>query len=173
MPDDATPRPIPTVHAIVAGFGVPGRHCADWLARHGRPFVVIELNGQTVDRCTRAGLSIIKGDATTDAALRAAGIDRADLLAVAIPDESTALAVVAAARRLNPTVRILARVNHVSVALEAVKQGADEAVVAEELAAREFVRLLEGGRSFFRGHDGHPAVQAAASTPPASTPPSR
>ena len=42
--------------------------------------------------------------------------------------------------------------------MEAVKRGADEAIVAEELAAREFVRLLEGGRSSFRGHEGHPVA---------------
>ncbi len=142
-------------HAIVAGFGVPGRNCADWLARQGHAYVVIEQNASTVDRCGRTGVPIIAGDARDEATLREAGIERAGLVAVTIPDEAVALAIVTAARKLNPTARILARVNHVSIAMEAVKQGADEAVVAEELAAREFVRLLEGGRSSFRAHDGH------------------
>jgi voltage-gated potassium channel Kch len=151
---------VTAAHAIVAGFGVPGRNCADWLARQRHPYVVIEQNPATVDRCGRTGVPIIAGDARDDDTLRRAGIDRADLVAVTIPDETVALAVVAAARRLNPGARILARVYHVSIAMEAVKQGADEAVVAEELAAREFVRLLEGGRSVFRAHDGHPVGTA-------------
>ncbi len=157
MPDDVT-IPNPTGHAIVAGFGVPGRNCADWLARHGRPFVVIERNPATVERCTRAGLKLLAGDASDESVLRAAGIERADLLAVTVPDEAVAIAVVTAARRMNPTVRILARVSHVSMALESVRQGADEAVAAEELTAREFVRLLDGGQSAFHGHEGHPAA---------------
>jgi voltage-gated potassium channel len=168
--DDVT-QPLPAVHAIVAGFGVPGRHCADWLARHGRSFVVIERNAQTVDRCSRTGVPIIEGDATDEAVLRAAGMEQADLLAVAIPDEAVALAVVAAGRRLNPRARILARVYHVSIALEALKQGGDDAIVAEELAAREFVRLLEGGRGAFHSHDGHPVVHAAVGIPPAARSP--
>ena len=157
LSDESTPS-SPAAHAVVAGFGVPGRNCADWLARHGRPFVVIERNPATVDRCARVGLTIRAGDATDEATLRSAGIEGADLLVVTIPDEAVATAVVMAARRLNPTVRILARMSHVSAALDAVRRGADEAVAAEELVAREFVRLLDGGRSAFRAHDGHAAA---------------
>jgi voltage-gated potassium channel Kch len=148
-PDGELPADAPPRYAIVAGFGVPGRNCAEWLGRHGWSFVVIERNDQTVDRCGKVGVPIVAGDATDEATLRRAGIDRADLLAVTIPDEAVALAVIAAARRLSPRVRILARVYHISVAFEAVKQGADETIVAEELAAREFTRLLDGGRSSF------------------------
>jgi voltage-gated potassium channel Kch len=60
------------------------------------------------------------------------------------------LEAVSIARKLNPKVRIIARVQYISAGLDAVRRGADEAVVAEELAAREFVRLLEGGRSTIR-----------------------
>ncbi len=152
------PDPQPPAHAVIVGFGVPGRNCADWLGRHGRPFVVVERNPATVSRCARIGVAIIEGDATAEATLRAAGVDRADLLAVTIPDEAVALTIVAVARRINPGARIVARVSHVSAALEAVKRGADESIAAEELVAREFVRLLDGGRSAFRAPDAHPAA---------------
>ena len=148
----------PPGHAIIAGFGVPGRNCAEWLQRHGWSFVVIERNGLTVDRCGRSGVPIIAGDATDADTLGRAGIDRASLVTVTIPDETVALAVIEAAKRANPAVRVLVRVYHVSVAFEAVKRGADETIVAEELAAREFVRLLEGGRSTFHARDGTPAI---------------
>ena len=140
-------------YAVVAGFGVPGRNCADWLGRHGWTYTVIERNPLTVERCGRSGMPIVAGDATDPEVLARAGVGRAGLIAVTIPDEQVALAVVATARRLNPAVRVLARVYHVSVAFEAVKQGADQAIVAEELVAREFVRLLDGGRSSFHGTD--------------------
>ena len=34
-------------HAIVAGFGLPGRVAADWLADHGISYCVVELNPET------------------------------------------------------------------------------------------------------------------------------
>ena len=158
---DGEPTPAgqsPAGYAIVAGFGVPGRNCADWLQRHGWQFLVIERNGLTVDRCGKAGVPITAGDATDAATLGRAGIGRAQLLMVTIPDETVALAVIEAAKRANPAVRVMVRVYHVSVAFEAVKRGADETIVAEELAAREFVRLLDGGRSTFHARDAAAAV---------------
>ena len=155
-----TPPTQPAGFAVVAGFGVPGRNCADWLARHRWAFTVVERNPSTVLRCGKVGVPIIEGDAADADTLRRAGLDRADLLAVTIPDEQVALAVVAAARRVSPTVRILVRVYHVSVAFEAVKAGATETIVAEELAAREFTRLLDGGRSAFHAQDGRPLTAA-------------
>ncbi len=137
-------------HAIIAGFGVPGRAFGEWLEQRGLPYVVIEQNESIVDRCSSTGTSIIAGDIRSEQTLRHAGIERARLMAITIPIESVVLDAVTLARRLNPTMRIIARVQHISAGLEAVRRGADEAVIAEELAAREFVRLAEGGRSTIR-----------------------
>ncbi len=144
------PPPGERPHAVVAGYGVPGRNCADWLARHGWAFTVVERNEEIVGRCGKSGVPILPGDARDEATLRRAGIDRAAVVVVTIPVEAVVLEIVAAVRRLNPTVRILARLSYISSGFEAVRLGADDAVVAEELAAREFVRLLDGGRSAFR-----------------------
>jgi voltage-gated potassium channel Kch len=137
-------------HAIVAGFGVPGRAFAEWMSLHKMPHIVIEKNASIVDRCSATGTPIIVGDIRSETSLLAAGIERASLLALTVPIESVVLEAVSIARKLNPTVRIIARVQYISAGLDAVRRGADEAVVAEELAAREFVRLLEGGRSTIR-----------------------
>jgi voltage-gated potassium channel len=141
-----------TNHAIIAGFGVPGRAFAEWMTIHKLPYVVVEQNETIVERCGRTGTSIIAGDIRNEQTLLAAGITRAKLLALTVPIESVVLEATAVARRLNSTVRIIARVQYISSGLDAVRRGADEAVVAEELAAREFVRLLEGGRSTIRSN---------------------
>ena len=145
-PPGAAGRPF----AVVAGYGVPGRNCAEWLTRHGWDFAVIERNEEIVGRCGKSGVPIVAGDARDEATLRGAGLDRAAVVVVTIPVETVVLEVVTAARRVNPSVRILARLSYISSGFEAVRLGADDAVVAEELAAREFVRLLDGGRSAFR-----------------------
>ena len=147
-------------HAVIAGFGVPGRNCADWLRKHGWTFAVIEQNELIVDRCGRVGVPIAGGDARDDATLRAAGVDRAAVVLVTIPVEVVVLDVVSAVRRINPAVRVVARLAYISSGFDAVRRGADDAVVAEELTAREFVRLLDGGRSTFRAPaDAAPAAR--------------
>ncbi len=151
QPQPASTTPIDLAnHAIIAGFGVPGRAFAEWMTLHKKPHIVIEKNESIVERCSNSGTSIIAGDIRSEHALLHAGIKKASLLALTVPIESVVLEAVSIARRLNPTIRIIARVQYISAGLDAVRRGADEAVVAEELAAREFVRLLEGGRSTIR-----------------------
>ena len=50
---------------------------------------------------------------------------------------------VAAAKRINPDIRILLRCNYTSTGMRARKAGADRAVIAEQLVARELFRLAE------------------------------
>lgn len=129
-------------HGIVAGFGIPGREVANLFAARGFPFCVLELNPQTVGRCTSGGLLILQGDATDEHTLRRAGIERAAVLALAMPNEAAVLAAIPVARRLNPGVKILARCRHVSTALEAHRKGADEVLSEEQVVAREFSRQM-------------------------------
>src|SRR5450432_2275218 len=122
--------------AVIAGYGVPGRAVAEWMGAQQIPFVVIEQNDDIVGRCSETGTSIIAGDVRDEQTLRRAGIERATLFAIAVPLEPIVLEAVALARRLNPTLRIIARCTYISGGLEAVRRGADETIVAEEIAAR-------------------------------------
>ena len=133
-------------HAIIAGFGVPGRAVADRLTAAGVPFVVLELNAQTVMRCAPTGIRIVAGDAADEQTLRRAGIDRAALFAITVPVDAAVLASISAARRLNPAVRIWARCRYVSTGLQATRRGADEVIVAEQVVAHEFERLIDSGK---------------------------
>lgn len=129
-------------HTIIAGFGIPGRAAADWLADRGLTYCVIEQNPQTVQRCGRAGTPIIAGDVRDEATLRAAGIEHAAALVLTVPDDRATLEAIAIARRLNPTARIVARCAFTSAGLEATRRGATSVIVAEQVVAHEIVRLL-------------------------------
>jgi len=134
-------------HVIIAGYGVPGRAVADWYRKQGMPLVIIELNGQIVDRCSRTGVPIIVGDVQDESKLKEAGIERAAVFALAVPVESVVLNAIPIARKLNPNVHIIARCNFISNGMEALKRGVNETVIEEEIAAREFVRLLEAAKN--------------------------
>ncbi len=140
-------------HAIIAGYGVPGRAFAEWMSHRKMPYIVIEQNEMIVDRCSATGTSIIAGDVRNEQTLIHAGVERATIIALTIPIEAVVLEAIGIVRKLNPHARIIARVQYISSGLDAVRRGADEAVVAEELAAREFVRLLDGGRSTIRSNE--------------------
>lgn len=141
-------HPLPTssihnvAHAIIAGFGLPGRAAANVLEAQGRPFCVIELNRATCERCNLAGLQIIEGDVAHEETLRKAGIETATLLVLAVPNERAVLEAVRIARRLNPGIHIVARCHYTSTGMAATASGADQVIVAEQVVANEITSIV-------------------------------
>jgi voltage-gated potassium channel Kch len=143
-PADAQPQQCPfTGHAVIAGYGVPGRAVGELLASREMSYCVIELNPRTVDRCINVGVHMVAGDVRNDQTLRLAGIERATLFVAAIPDDAAVLEAVRLARKINPKIHILARCHFISAGLEAKRRGANEVVIEEQAVGEEFVRLLE------------------------------
>ncbi len=129
-------------HVIVAGFGLAGRWVVDIFDRHGIEYVVVEQNPETVKRCKLLGKKFILGDISEEATLVAAGIDRAGILALTVPDEKAVLQATKVARRLNPEIYMVARTTYTSSGMEASQLGADAVVKAEEAVANRFYELI-------------------------------
>lgn len=151
-------------YAVIVGFGIPGRFIAELLEYNGVEHCVIELNAAVADRCKTT--PIIVGDAREEAVLRQAGIDRATFVAITLPVEDIVHETISAVRKLRPDVHIIARANYTSAGLKAQTLGADQVVVEEQLAAREFFRLIEAGLKK-PGASGTP--ESSTSPPPMST----
>jgi CPA2 family monovalent cation:H+ antiporter-2 len=141
----ATAMP-PQRHVIIVGFGLAGRAAVNNVIEQGVSYTVIESNPEVVTRCLPGGLHIIHGDARQPVVLRLAGIARATDVAVTVPDDDAAFVVVAQARKLNATARIIARCTFVSGGMEAARLGADETVIAEQVVAAEFGRVVLAAR---------------------------
>ena len=103
---------------------------------------VIEMNPDTVARCTKAGLNIILGDAREPDILRHAGIDVATHIVVTVPNDQITFEVVEQARKINPAARIIARCQFVSGGMEATRRGADDVVIVEQVVAAEFEKVI-------------------------------
>src|SRR5690349_1587199 len=130
-------------HAIIAGFGVPGRAAADVLAARHTSFCVVELNPKTVERCSHVGVHIIAGDVCDPETLKRAGVEHATLLILAVPSDPAVLEAVSVARKLSPTVKIIARCRFISSGMEAHRRGADQVLIEEQIVAQELERVLE------------------------------
>jgi monovalent cation:H+ antiporter-2, CPA2 family len=126
-------------HVIIAGFGPVGRALAEQLDAEGVPFVLIDLNPDTVVRQERRGRTAVYGDATNAEVLESAGIHQAAALALTIPDDDAAVRACNVAIRLAPTLYIVARLNSLGKGNLARSSGARE-VVVEEITAAKYVR---------------------------------
>ncbi len=124
---------------IVAGFGPVGRAVVDRLTAAGVACTIIELNPATVDAQTKLGRRIIFGDASNEAVLESAGVERAEAVILTIPDDEATLRACEMIRRLAPTTFIAARANFVSRGMLASGLGAD-LVTVDELAAAEIMQ---------------------------------
>jgi voltage-gated potassium channel Kch len=154
------PVPPAAGHAIIVGFGLSGRATANALIARKIPLYVIERNAETVKRCAMAGLQIVEGDATDEHVLRRAGVETAAYFVATMPNEHAVLEMVGIARRLNPNVKILARCEYVSTGMKLTRRGADEVVIAEQVVAAEFGRLVGAAAKTL------PAAQVSVPQPP-------
>lgn len=123
----------PENHTIVVGYSVAGQSLVNTLRQLGIPFVVIENDPIIVRQESDRGLPIFYGDASRQEVLSHAGIGKARLLAVAISDEENGIRTIEMARRLNPSVHVVARARYMTNVEPLIKVGANR-VVAEEFA---------------------------------------
>ncbi len=129
-------------HVIIAGFGVGGRFIAEYMRDRGIPYVVVEMNPLTCDAQRTLGVNVVEGSIADEAILRKAGVETASVLALAIPDEESALKATEIAHRIRPEIHIIASTRYTSTGLQALQRGADEVIVAEQAVAQEFYRRI-------------------------------
>ena len=117
-------------HYILCGAGKSGSQVLNELRKTGRNCVVIEKDSEKVKHLLNEHVPVVEGEATEDAVLRSAGIDRATGLVTALPSDKDNLFVVITARGLNPKIRIVSKVEEITAREKFLRSGADTAVSA-------------------------------------------
>jgi CPA2 family monovalent cation:H+ antiporter-2 len=130
-------------HVIIVGFGLGGRNLARVLRSVEIPYVILEMNPEAVRRSQAEGEPIAYGDCTRAEVLEHMGIARARVLVIAISDPAATRRAVQIARRLSPTLHIVARTRFSTEIDELKALGADEIVPEDLVASVElFARVL-------------------------------
>ena len=130
-------------HVVIVGFGPGGQAVAKALRSQDIPFVVIEMNAETVKKYRARDYSIFLGDSSRDAVLTAAGLPRARLLVLAINDPGATQSTADLARRIAPDCRIVARTNFIGEVSKLRRIGVQEIVPQElETSIEIMVRVL-------------------------------
>jgi voltage-gated potassium channel len=117
-------------HYILCGAGRSGSHVLNELRKTGRNCVVIEKDPEKVRHLLSEHALVVEGEATEDHVLRAAGIERAAGLVSALPSDKDNLFVVITARGLNPSLRIVSKVEEIAARDKFLRSGANTAVSA-------------------------------------------
>ncbi|MEZ5378627.1 MAG: potassium channel protein [Acidimicrobiales bacterium] len=131
-----------TGHTIVCGFGRMGRSLAAELQAVGHPFVAIDSGPEAAEHAELHGMLFLNGDASDEDLLRAAGIERAAVLAAVISDDATNVFVTLTARAMEPELRIIARGENRRTEEKLRKCGADEVVLATEIGASRIAHQI-------------------------------
>ena len=130
-------------HVIIVGYGPSGHRLARVLRQADIPFVVIELNPQTVKEAREEGVDVVFGDATRPHVLEVAGVEHAKLCVVVISDREATVRTVYGAAHENPTLQIIARADFLDDVERLHEAGAEIVVPTEiETAVRLFADVL-------------------------------
>jgi len=154
-------------HYIVCGGGETGYPLIVELVKNREDVVLIECDDEKIEKCRAIeGVFYIRGDATDDANLAAAGIEHARGILIALPSDKDSLYVTMSARMLNRNIRIISRVANPELEPKLKKAGADRVVspnfigalrMASEMlrpAAVDFIdRMLRDKTSDLRIHE--------------------
>ncbi len=130
-------------HLIVIGFGFNGRNVARSAKTVGVPYVIIEMNPETVRTERVNGEPIFYGDATHEAVFDHAGIHSARIVVITIADAAATRKITTLARRMNPKVYIIARTRFLQEMEPLYELGADEVIPEEfETSVEIFTRVM-------------------------------
>ncbi len=127
-------------HVIIIGYGRVGNNVGASLMLYAVPFVVIDYNQGVIEQLRRLGFPAIFGDGSNPSVLSHAHPETARLAVVTMPDFITTRMCVRTLHRMNPDLRIVARVSTVGSAETLYQEGAEEVVEPDFEAGIEITR---------------------------------
>ncbi|MBC2777862.1 cation:proton antiporter domain-containing protein [Parasphingopyxis marina] len=114
--------------AIIVGFGRVGRVVAEMLREHGKPFVAVDSNIDTVARGRSDGFPTIFGDVARAQLIEHLDLDNASALILTMDDPVSVVQLTRKVREAHPDLTIVARARDPDHAAELYRAGVTDAV---------------------------------------------
>src|SRR5919199_6551951 len=115
-------------HYIIAGYGRVGQRIAEEFRAAGARYVVLDFHEEALEAAREHDDHYIKGNATDDDDLHAAGLERAKGIVAASDSDADNLYVALSARSVNPGLLVVARASNADAAKKLRLAGADRVV---------------------------------------------
>lgn len=130
-------------HLIIVGYGINGRNLSRAASFAGVPYLILEINAETVRAEKEKGEPIFYGDATHEVVLNKVNIESARVVVIAISDSVATRRITDSVRRINPAVHIIVRTRFVADVHDLYELGASEVIPEEyETSVEIFARVL-------------------------------
>lgn len=131
-------------HLVIVGYGVNGNNLARAANANNIPYVVIEMNAETVKQEKAKGVPIIFGDATQDHILETVNLSKARAAVIAISDNFASRTIIKNIRSHSSSLYLVVRTRYVKQTSELFALGADEVIPEEfETSLQIFTRVLQ------------------------------
>jgi len=129
-------------HIIICGYGRNGKQAATKLIAYNKPFVVIEKDKETVEANQSEFVPFVLGNANEDEILIKAGVDRADCLISALPNDADNLFVVLSARQINKSMNIISRASQETSYKKLKLAGANNVILPDKIGGDHMASLV-------------------------------
>ncbi len=129
-------------HVILCGFGRMGQILAKELNAKKQDFLVIDGSSAMIAEAQNHGYLVLLGDATDEATLIAAGVERAKTLVTALPNDAANVFITLTARDLNRSLLIVARGEQQSTEKKLLQAGADRVVLPAAIGALRMAAMV-------------------------------
>ncbi len=114
--------------AVIIGFGRVGRLVAEMLQAHGRSYVAVDSNIDTVAACRREGFPVLFGDVSRPELIDRLNLGHASALVLTMDDPVLTVRLTKKVRAWCPNLIIVARARDARHAAELYRAGATDAV---------------------------------------------
>ncbi len=132
---EGTPR-----HVVICGFGRVGGSIGDALETFNVSYLAIEIDPDVLETVHARGVPYIFGNCAHSHILERAGVRKASLLIVSVPNRDNARLAIMNARKMNPNLPIMARAHRQEEYQFLMEAGATEVVQPELEASATFIR---------------------------------
>jgi voltage-gated potassium channel len=129
-------------HTIICGYGRIGRMIANQLQAGNIPFIIVDQAHDRIAEAGDAGWLTLNGEATDEAVLLAAGINRARVLATVLPNDAANVFITLSARNMRPDIQIIARGEVPSTERKLLQAGANRVVLPAHIGADRIAHLI-------------------------------
>lgn len=130
-------------HIVIIGYGINGRNLARAAREANIPYLIIELNAETVKQEKALGEPIMYGDAAQGVILQHVHIQKARVCVIAISDPDSTKRIIVNIREISTRVHIIVRTRFIQEMDENFQLGADEVIPEEfETSIEIFTRVL-------------------------------
>ncbi|MBW1642795.1 MAG: NAD-binding protein, partial [Deltaproteobacteria bacterium] len=131
-------------YLLIVGYGVTGRNVAHAARMANIPYIIIEMNPETVRSEQAKGETIYYGDASQEAVLQHVNIKNSKVAVVAINDPPATRRITETIRRFNPKVHLIVRTHYLKEMKQLHELGADNIIPEEfETSVEIFTRVLK------------------------------